>query len=309
MAQLVKLSHYVSRYEIDIYRYPSRYVRLKRERWNRLKQEWNAQQTGLPDPVGAEDRVNGDSLAGRAFKRLFKRKASNDDDIPYPGFNHIRRQTLEEVKADFQEELFHFQINWASSTVSEVSKVKEKYYHDEMLRLLLKKLPDTYFVFYEPVSYLKKAPVELDIVIMSPSEIWVLKSLQGDSETIYSKASDRYWQKREGSKTEKILSPLYDLNRMRTVIEYLSEQEGLTFPVYQAVAAKDSFLDLSSHSTRTKLLDKRTIDAFVQRLINNQAPIKHTQLKMADILLANVQTVSESRIDADLETAEKRENQ
>ncbi|SES14248.1 nuclease-related domain-containing protein [Salisediminibacterium halotolerans] len=308
MAQIVKLSHYVSRYEIDIYRYPSRYVRLKRERWNRLKQEWNAKQTGFPDAAVPQDgRIHRDSRLQRTVKRLFRRKTASDD-IPYPDFGHVHSRSLEDVKAVFQEELFHFQIGWASSTVSEVSRVKQAYYQDEMLRRLVKNLPDTFFIFYEPVCFMKKAPVELDIVIVSPSDIWVIKPLAGDGDTIYTKSSERYWEKRGKERTETFLSPMYDLNRMRTVIEHLLEEEGISLPVYQAVVAKDSFLDVSSHSTRTKLIDKRTIDSFMQKLINNQAPIKHTQLKIADALLCNVQTVSESRIEADLETIEKRDD-
>ena len=40
MAQLVKLLDYVSRYEHDLSRYPSQYIRLKRYQWERMKTQW-----------------------------------------------------------------------------------------------------------------------------------------------------------------------------------------------------------------------------------------------------------------------------
>ena len=37
MAQLIKLQDYVSRYEQDIYRYPSQFMRLKKQQWDKIK--------------------------------------------------------------------------------------------------------------------------------------------------------------------------------------------------------------------------------------------------------------------------------
>ncbi len=40
MAQLVKLLDYVSRYENDLSRYPTQYIRLKTSQWKRMKIQW-----------------------------------------------------------------------------------------------------------------------------------------------------------------------------------------------------------------------------------------------------------------------------
>ena len=42
MAQLIKLQDYVSRYQIDLKRYPTQYVRLKHVQWKRMNEEWRA---------------------------------------------------------------------------------------------------------------------------------------------------------------------------------------------------------------------------------------------------------------------------
>ena len=43
MAQLVKLQDYISRYQIDLARYPTQFIRLKKNQWERVKYQW---QTG-----------------------------------------------------------------------------------------------------------------------------------------------------------------------------------------------------------------------------------------------------------------------
>ncbi len=40
MAQLVKLQDYISRYQIDLARYPTQFVRLKKSQWERVKRQW-----------------------------------------------------------------------------------------------------------------------------------------------------------------------------------------------------------------------------------------------------------------------------
>ena len=48
MAQLLKLQDYVSRYESDLSRYPSQYVRLKKQQWEKLKVTWELGE--IPEP-------------------------------------------------------------------------------------------------------------------------------------------------------------------------------------------------------------------------------------------------------------------
>src|SRR5699024_11549297 len=54
VAQLIKLRDYISRYELDIYRYPSQYIRLKRDRWEKLLLSWesdfNHDKESKPEP-------------------------------------------------------------------------------------------------------------------------------------------------------------------------------------------------------------------------------------------------------------------
>ena len=53
MAQLVKLQDYISRYQIDLARYPTQFVRLKKSQWERVKYQW---QTG--EEIGQWEHID-----------------------------------------------------------------------------------------------------------------------------------------------------------------------------------------------------------------------------------------------------------
>lgn len=85
MAQLVKLSDYISRYETDIYRYPSRFVRLKKERWKRFSSEWGSSEVYLPEmDISFEQETEERKTLGQRLKHLFLRKNEADEVEPAP---------------------------------------------------------------------------------------------------------------------------------------------------------------------------------------------------------------------------------
>ncbi|MGJ9382325.1 nuclease-related domain-containing protein [Salipaludibacillus sp. CF4.18] len=306
MAQLLKLADYVSRYEIDIYRYPSRYVRLKKERWQRVQREWAVQKNiSIDRPFWESYEEEVKTFFQKSWNKLRRKaKMELDDEIELPSEQEMPHQSKEQMKASFLEELFKFQINWVSSTVSERSAVKRSYYYDSLLEFLVKKLPDSFFILYEPVFFLKKATVDLDVIILTPSEIWLIKPLLGNENTIFQFDSDRFWSKKDGKRESKFLHPIISLNRMRTVIESILEEKNLSMPMKQVIVAKNSYIDIPQHNQRAKLIDKRNFHEFHEQFLKNKSPIKHTQLKIADALLAKCMTNSSSRLITESENAE-----
>ncbi|AOM82120.1 nuclease-related domain-containing protein [Salisediminibacterium beveridgei] len=302
MAQLIKLSDYVSRYEIDIYRYPSRYVRLKKERWQRLKLDWEARKKREQMPLWhspSHFEVSQIKQKFNTWRRQFTKK--EDEDVTDLPFDEQQDQSFDDLKRAFRDELFRFQMNWASSTISEISRVKKSYYYDGFLRFLAQELPDTVFVMYQPVCYLKKAPVDMDVILITPFEIWLIRHLKGNDQTIFDRESDRRWEKRVNDQRVSFMSPLMDLKRSRQVIEHLLDELDTDIPIRQAVISMDGYIDMSPRSTRIKLYDRRTLHEFKEQMLKSTAPIKSHQLKMADILLANSMTLSEIREDLEMD--------
>ncbi|MFJ7851588.1 hypothetical protein ACIQX3_02180 [Peribacillus frigoritolerans] len=74
MAQLIKMQDYISRYEQDIYRYPTQFARLKKQQWDKLKAAYNAGELDrlYSEHTESETQVKFD-LPQEDSKRLFKR--------------------------------------------------------------------------------------------------------------------------------------------------------------------------------------------------------------------------------------------
>lgn len=320
MAQLVKLHDYISRYETDIYRYPSRYVRLKKERWTRLLNNWEVKRD-LADLTTSllknnnieqmeEEETSKNKLRSKLKQWFSKRNndsftidnlsvaydAENDDYSFFQEMAYYQTlETKEQLRDAFKEELLRFQFNWASSTISEQSDVRSKYYFDPFLSFMLKELPDSFFIFYEPVIYLRKAPVDFDTIILTPSEIWLIATLLGNENTIYQNLSEKYWLRIHKKEKEKILNPGIMIRRMRSVIEHILLDRELSFSIKTAIVAKDSYIDIPQTEQRIKLIDRRNFDAWHRKMVRNVAPIKHQQLKIADVLLQQSLTISRPR--------------
>lgn len=80
MAQLVKIQDYISRYEIDLTRYPTQFVRLKKVQWERIKHQWETggelnQQWEHVDTT--EDVVENEKSRFAFLKKFFSQKSKS----------------------------------------------------------------------------------------------------------------------------------------------------------------------------------------------------------------------------------------
>lgn len=315
MAQLIKIQDFISRYETDIYRYPSQYLRLKRTRWDGIKREWyngtlqRVRMGKVPaefeeyqenewdeDWLGDGRKSILSSVKSWFTKNKNKEDASSDDDDFFSSsheFPEIEEQrTLEDVKLEFLDELLRFQIMWASSTLRERSLVNQSYYYDPVLRFLIQKFPDNYLVLYNPILQIKSAPVELEIILLSPTTTWcltILESTEKDSE-VFQVDKGRYWVEGYGEEEKKRVNPIISLNRMSRIISGIYEQAGVDLPVKKVVLARNGYIEGAPSSTDTSFVDKRNFDEWHTRMKRMPSPLKHVQLKAAQALLNSSQS-------------------
>src|SRR5881392_2140244 len=177
MGQLIKLQDYISRYEQDIFTYPSRFVRLKKQQWVRTRTNWenegvDAANLSFPQSLNEweEENENDKPAFFKKLTDLFKHnQKTNDQDINqvYPNPNEedplqftasfsYMPETIDELKRQFLDQLYRFQLKWASSTILEKSFIHSKYYFEENVKFFLQRFPDTFLVLYRPVFLLKK---------------------------------------------------------------------------------------------------------------------------------------------------------
>ncbi|MER1958483.1 MAG: nuclease-related domain-containing protein [Solibacillus sp.] len=320
MAQLVKLQDYISRYQIDLARYPTQFIRLKQNQWNRVKHQW---QTGevidrwehLDEEVIQEEEKKSSLLSkifpfGKKAKiveestdDIEKVKISNDwaieEEVPdedttlffEPNIVYAPK-TLEELKKMFIDQFFHFQMKWASSTMREKSYVDPKFMRDTLLRAMLQTLPDNYLIFYYPIIKVKKAPIELDIIILTPTDCLCITILEQEEQAVYIANSERFWIKKVGKNDKKVLSPLIQLNRMETLMEQLFTQNGIEVPIKKVLLTRNGYIDYPGSMYGTQFVDKRKFPEWMEQLNRSVSPMKHMQMRAAQAILNNVQTTS-----------------
>lgn len=314
MAQLVKIQDYISRYEIDLTRYPTQFVRLKKVQWERTKHQW---QTGGElnrewEHVDTTDEfIEKEKPKLSLLKKLFSPKEvqseeevaateemsdenlADDDTTLFFEPNIIYNpDSLEELKRMFMDQFFHFQMKWASSTLREKSYVDPKYMRDTLLRTLLQDLPDTYLVFYYPILRVKKAPIELEVIIMTPVECICMTVVEEENQAVYVGGSDRFWVKKVGKQEKKTLNPFIRLNRMEGLVKQLFEQADVEMPIRKVLLSRNGYFDYPGAAYGVQFIDKRNYAEWLQQVKRSISPMKHMQIRAAQAILATGQTTS-----------------
>ncbi|MDY7223799.1 nuclease-related domain-containing protein [Halalkalibacterium halodurans] len=304
MAQLIKLDEYASRYEYDLKRYTSQFTRLKREKWYYLENEWRQRQLVESEPNDELDDEDTDWFATepnkfvQLFQKMKRKMYTKDAELLEEDLDEEEKQlpsfpaTLEALKQKFLEETFHSQLRWASTSLLEESRMHPKYKWDEWLRTFVTQIPDNYLLMYKPVFFIKNAPIQLDIVLLSPTEVYCITLLEGTKNSVFSVSSERFWLEYIEKKQRKRLSPLITLNRTTSVVGPILKKAGSTLPVKKVVLATDGFFDLQAQGHSVEYIDKRRIASWMEKLKRHSSPLKKNQVMAAEALLAHCQTVA-----------------
>lgn len=315
MAQLVKLADYISRYQVDLNKYPTQYIRLKKTQWDRLKRRWEAGDTFQlePDlPIVEEETDVKPNRLNRLFKWIRRDKGGNDEEYEIEGESEgagnqqdygsfepkirYRPNTLQELRLMFLEQLYQFQLKWASSTALEKSHVEAKFQRDMLLRMMTTQLPDTYFLLYHPVLKVKNAPVELDILLITPTETICMTVLEKEEHAAFIGGQDRFWLKKNGDMESKVLNPLISLNRMETILQHLYRQTKTDMAIRKVVLSRTGYIDYPGSLYGVEFVDRRNYAQWFEQLKTSHFPMKHIQFKAVQSLLDTAQTTSFHRL-------------
>ncbi|GGJ68011.1 DNA-directed RNA polymerase subunit F [Anoxybacillus voinovskiensis] len=289
MGQLIKLQDYISRYETDVYRYASEFIRLKKKQWEKVKEEWENGETA-PSVDASLEWLEEKPSFWQSMKRWWKRSNLEEEIKPvvseeerfFASLFVTEPKTIDELKILFLEKVFQLQIKWASSTVKYESMVDKKFYYEEPLKYFLQRFPDTYLCLYKPVFLVKSAPVELDIILVSPTATWCVTFAEGE---IIVGSSERFWTEMGKEGEKKLVNPLISLYRTEKIIKDLYEHYAIELPIKKAVLNRAGYLDYRYAPSDVQLIDKRYYDQWFTSLRSLTAPLKHVQLKATSHLL------------------------
>lgn len=298
-------------------RYPSQFTRMKRERWYYVKSQWQQQQVENKREHQMNDEVEDDwfeeqsNIFSQALNRVrafyqkrtspFEREAdlvvketSSEANLP---------PTLEALREHFLEEIFQSQLRWASSSLVDVSTLHPRYQYDEWLRFFALRLPDNYFLMYKPVFFIKNAPIELEIMLISPTELSCITILEGQEHSVFEATSERFWIEYVDKTRKKRLSPFVSLGHMTGVVSQLMKDANLSFPIRKVVLAPMSVIDNKVQGAKVDFVDKRNFQAWHEKLQRHPSPLKKDQVLTAQALLKHCHIVASSREEADEESS------
>lgn len=318
MGQLIKLQDYISRYEQDIFTYPSRFVRLKKQQWERTKINWETE--GLDtsnlfipsEPLieeGTQEKSKSPLL--KKLTGLFKtnqneylqeEKEANpipiqEDPMEFTASFKMRPTTVEELKLQFLDQLYRFQLKWASSTLTEKSYFHSKYYFEEKLKFFLQRFPDTYLVLYKPIFLLKKAPIEAEVILLTPTDVWCITFVEEEDSAVFIGSSERFWVKRSNKEEKKILNPLLSLNRTERIVQNIFKMYEIELPIHKIIMCRNGYIDYPTAPFDVKFVEARNFEQWFQTMRAHKSPFKHIQLKGAKVLLQYCQTTCIRRIE------------
>lgn len=315
MAQLVKLLDYVSRYENDLSRYPTQYIRLKNSQWKRMKTQWEhgadlSDWRQVPPEPTMEQNEEG-KWYSPLFRLFGNRRESSDrvelnetdtgeqqdPDVFDFNPNIIYQPTSEEqLRKLYVDQLFHFQLKWASSTMRERSNLDAAFMKDSLLKSFTQQLPDSYLLFYYPILRVKRAPVELDILLITPIECLCITVLEGEDAAAFIGDGDRFWTKKFGDEESRVLNPMIGLTRMEKIVSGIFLAQDIEFPIKKLIISRNGYIDHPGLPFDTTIIDRRMYAEWFASLRKSTVPMKFNQFKAAQSILDMGQTTAMSRL-------------
>ncbi|WP_445489392.1 nuclease-related domain-containing protein [Niallia sp. 03133] len=294
---------------------------MKKQKWEGVKKSFdNIELTSSLLKAGTfheEEWMNEKGSIFTKLKGMFQKNKQDEAAIPYIDSNELSAEeeeldfecqpyfyaepkSLEDLKVQFLNQLFPFQLKWASSTLTEKSIVKKAFYYDEALKYYLQRFPDTYLVLYKPVFILQNAPIELDTIIITPTGVWCITLLEAEDSAVFVGSNEKFWTKKKDDKEKKILSPLITINKTEKVVKKILEKYEIDFPVKKAILTRNGYIDYPMAPHHLTIIEKRNYDDWLKIMRHNHSPLKAIQLKTAEKLLYHCLTTCMRRYEWDI---------
>ncbi|MCP8617163.1 NERD domain-containing protein [Salirhabdus salicampi] len=296
MAQLIKLKDYISRYEIDFYRYPGQFIRLKQEKWNKLVELWK----------GEGEQVNTTSAEQEPppKKNWFQKMVSNwhDREQSLDFFKKEERErettlpsSMQELKQYYLDRLLPTQIKWATSTIHEASFMEPGLEYHPQLKYFIQRFPDTFFIMFQPIFLIKQAEIEAETIMITPLEVLCISIVEKAPEYQIEAQAERTWILHRNEEKTKMLSPLVSLKRTENIVKSILHANEIDMPVNKVVLSRSNEIMRKNEPYQTEIVDKTAYHDWFEKMRAYQSPLKHTQLRAGEALLKHCQTTSVKR--------------
>lgn len=307
MAQLIKIQDYLSRYERDLYHYSSQFTRVKQHNWEKAKDYfYNGEEEVQLDDI--DESPTSEPSLFRKVKSFFKKdevaetdkecmeveiekEAEENFDAENLTAFVTEPKSLQDLKVLFLENVFQMQMRWATSTLFELSNADKRYFYDEKLQYFLKSFPDTFLLMYKPVFLVKKAPVEAEVILITPTETICIAMVEGKNGSVFQYSKENFWTELIGKDKKKVLNPVLGLNRTEQLVKSLYQSHNIDRPIRKILLSRNGFFDSPTEPYQIDFIDKRNYEEWFYNLRRLSAPLKFNQLQAAEALLKHSQSI------------------
>lgn len=307
MAQLIKIQDYLSRYERDLYHYSSQFTRVKQHNWEKAKDYfYNGEEEVQLDDI--DESPTSEPSLFRKVKSFFKKDEVAETDKEYMEVEIEKEaeenfdaenltafvtepKSLQDLKVLFLENVFQMQMRWATSTLFELSNADKRYFYDEKLQYFLKSFPDTFLLMYKPVFLVKKAPVEAEVILITPTETICITMVEGKNGSVFQYSKENFWTELIGKDKKKVLNPVLGLNRTEQLVKSLYQSHNIDRPIRKILLSRNGFFDSPTEPYQIDFIDKRNYEEWFYNLRRLSAPLKFNQLQAAEALLKHSQSI------------------
>ncbi len=210
-------------------------------------------------------------------------------------WNAFKSKHSEEEKGLFYERLFNHQLIWASSTSLRRSNGIVGLKHDEVLKDVLKWFGDTGLLFYRPVLKLDQVEVETDLILITPTTIWVMVYLKGEKGSVFQEQSRRQWTEVRSGEIRTLVNPLLSLARSTEVVKQCLGRMSERLPIRSVLMVPESFVEFSEPGRGVQILDQSLFPAWLKTVEPYRAAFKNLQLRCVETLLNHSITEAELR--------------
>lgn len=301
MAQLIKLLDYISRYETNPFHYPSQYIRLKQENWDKLYKQWEA--------VNEEGAEVQEHLSSQPKSGIFRWNPFKKQEVKEEVMEKVseRPRTKMELTHQFLNRLYPLQLKWATSTISHTSFTTGKEEQDPTLRYFLQRFPDIYLLMYYPIFNIKKAPIDGDIIMISPIGIEIISVLTLEQESTIVMTDDRSWTIQSGGAEKRIISPLISLKRTEQIVRSILKTHQIELKVEKTILAKNHSIVYTRAPYLVNIVDAKNYEDWFNQKRSLSSSLKSVQLKATEVLLHHCQTTSVRRPEWEAEKDEPKD--
>src|SRR5699024_492900 len=110
-----------------------------------------------------------------------------------------------------------------------------KFETDPMLKQLLQRLPDIYLLMYYPVFSIKKAPVDSEIILISPIGIEIISTIDVSADATVYVGDERTWNVEIYDEVKRVVSPTIALKRTEQIVKGILRKMRVQLPIEKTV--------------------------------------------------------------------------